>query len=65
MVIKEGATVKAGDTIGKVGDSAMVEVAEEPHLHFEVTVKDIQTDPLTCFSEKDLKALTVDTAYED
>ena len=43
----------------------MVEVAEEPHLHFEVTVKDIQTDPLTCFSEKDLKALTVDTAYED
>ncbi len=63
--IKEGATVKAGDTIGKVGDSAMVEVAEEPHLHFEVTVKDIQTDPLTCFSEKDLKALTVDTAYED
>lgn len=63
--IKEGATVKAGDTIGKVGDSAMIEVAEEPHLHFEVTVKDIQTDPLTCFSEKDLKTLTLDTAYED
>lgn len=63
--IKEGATVKAGDTIAKVGDSALLEVAEEPHLHFEVTVKDIQTDPLTCFTEKDLKALTTDTAYED
>lgn len=63
--IKEGAAVKAGDTIAKVGDSALLEVAEEPHLHFEVTVKDIQTDPLTCFTEKDLKALTTDTAYED
>ena len=63
--IKEGVTVKAGDKIAHVGDSALLEVAEEPHLHFEVTVKDIQTDPLTCFSEKDLKALTVDTAYED
>ena len=63
--IKEGVTVKAGDKIANVGDSALLEVAEEPHLHFEVTVKDIQTDPLTCFSEKDLKALNVDTAYED
>ena len=58
-------TVKAGDKIANVGDSALLEVAEEPHLHFEVTVKDIQTDPLTCFSGRDLKALTADTAYED
>ncbi len=63
--IAEGSKVNAGDKIASVGDSSLIEVAEEPHLHFEVTVKDLQTDPLTCFSEESLNSLTRDTAYED
>ena len=34
--IEEGAAVHAGDVIGGVGESALIECAEEPHLHFEV-----------------------------
>jgi murein DD-endopeptidase MepM/ murein hydrolase activator NlpD len=43
--VKEGATVKAGQAVGYVGDSAMIEIAEEPHLHFEMTLNDVQVDP--------------------
>lgn len=31
-----GDTVKAGDTIGVVGQTALIEIAEQPHLHFEL-----------------------------
>ena len=62
--IKEGATVTAGQLIGSVGDSAMVEVAEEPHLHFEMTVADLLVDPLAYFSEADLASLNVDSSFE-
>lgn len=31
-----GDTVKAGDTIGIVGQTALIEIAEKPHLHFEL-----------------------------
>lgn len=55
--IAEGKSVKAGQTIGHVGDSAMLEMAEEPHLHFEVTVNGIQVDPLEYFSEADVKVI--------
>ena len=34
--VTEGAVVKAGDVIGGVGETALVECAQEPHLHFEV-----------------------------
>ena len=35
--IVEGASVKSGQQIASVGSSAMVEIADEPHLHFEIT----------------------------
>lgn len=35
-LVKEGASVKAGDAIGAVGASAMSESLMKPHLHFEV-----------------------------
>ena len=63
--ITVGATVKAGDTIGTVGDSAMVEIASEPHLHLEMTVKGIQVDPTDYLSEDAIATLTEDTNYED
>lgn len=62
--IVAGATVKQGQQLGTVGDTAVVEMADEPHLHFEVTVKGLSVDPLDYFSEKDVNALSEDTAYE-
>ena len=44
--IVPGAAVKAGDSIGKVGDTALIEIAEEPHLHFEIYKDDVCEDPL-------------------
>ena len=43
--IKVGYEIDCGEIIGVVGDSAMVEVAEEPHLHFEVFVGGKSVDP--------------------
>jgi murein DD-endopeptidase MepM/ murein hydrolase activator NlpD len=62
--IKVGASVRSGQLIGTVGDSAMVEVAAEPHLHFEMTVADLSVDPLKYFSEDAIKSLTKDSSYE-
>ncbi len=63
--IEEGVSVKAGQQIASVGESAMLEVAEEPHLHLEMTVGGIQVDPLEYYSKADLEAMAADTAYED
>lgn len=63
--IKEGVTVRSGQLIASVGDSAALEVAEEPHLHFEMTVGDLAVDPLEYFSEDALKTLKVDASFED
>ncbi len=43
--IKVGRQVKTGDIIGGVGNSALSEVAEEAHLHFEVLVNKENVDP--------------------
>ena len=40
-----GASVKSGDIIGTVGETAMNEIAEEPHLHYELKVNDLYVDP--------------------
>ncbi|MBE6636241.1 MAG: M23 family metallopeptidase [Ruminococcaceae bacterium] len=45
--IREGATVYAGQAIGSIGESAIVEIAEEPHLHFELELNGKPIDPLT------------------
>lgn len=34
--VSEGEKVKAGQTIGTVGDSAIYEIVDESHLHFEI-----------------------------
>ena len=63
--ITVGAEVEAGQLLGSVGDSAMIEIAEEPHLHMEMTVKGLQVDPLDYFSKEVLAALTEDSIYEN
>ncbi|MBQ7383537.1 MAG: M23 family metallopeptidase [Clostridia bacterium] len=61
--IAEGTSVRAGQLIGSVGESSMIEVAEEPHLHFEMTVADLAVDPLEYFDEKALESLSLDASY--
>jgi len=53
-----GSEIKAGDTIGNVGQSAILELAEEPHLHFEMTVGGLSVDPLEYFSEQAMAELS-------
>ncbi len=61
--IAEGVKVRSGQLIASVGESAMVEVAEEPHLHFEMTIEDLAVDPLEYFNEKALESLSIDASY--
>ncbi len=44
--VTEGTAVACGQVIGYVGDSAAIEAAQTPHLHFEVTVGGERVDPL-------------------
>ena len=47
--IKAGATVKMGDVIGGVGESALGESAEQAHLHLEVEQAGLLIDPQQLF----------------
>lgn len=62
--IAEGVSVTRGQLIAAVGESAMIEIAEEPHLHFEITVDGKAEDPLDYFNESALVSLTIDASYE-
>ena len=62
--IEAGVKVTAGQTIAYVGESAMTELADEPHLHFEMTVGGIQVDPLDYFGEAAVALLGEDGAFE-
>ena len=43
--IVEGEKIKKGQTIGTVGSSATFEIADEPHLHFEMLKDSVYVDP--------------------
>lgn len=62
--IEEGAKIAEGQLLGTVGGTAMIEIAEEPHLHFEMTVSGKAVDPLEYFDETALVSLTIDSGYE-
>lgn len=58
--IEVGAQVKVGQNIAFVGESAALEASDDPHLHFEVILNDINTDPME-YIDADL---TADEEYE-
>lgn len=45
--VKVGEQVKQGQSIATVGDTATFEIADEAHLHFEITKNGEQIDPTT------------------
>ena len=62
--IAEGVSVRSGQLIATVGDSAMVEVGSEPHLHFEMTVGELAVDPLEYFDDEALASIKADGTHE-
>ncbi len=62
--VAEGVNVRAGQLIGFVGESAMIEIAQGPHLHLEMTVGGKQVNPLEYFDQTAIASLTVDQKYE-
>ena len=43
--VSEGEEVKAGQTIGTIGDSAIYEIVDESHLHFEILKNSENVNP--------------------
>ncbi len=54
--VSVGDKVSSGDRIGTVGYTAIFEIADEPHLHFEMKANDEFVDPLSHISEDSKKA---------
>ena len=50
--IKVGASVNAGEKIGKIGRTSIAEIGENPHLHFELKLNGVNIDP-----EKELESI--------
>ena len=53
--IAEGVSVSAGQTIAAAGESALAEIAEDSHVHYELAIDGISVDPAKYinFSEKE------------
>lgn len=46
VTVKKGQTIEVGNTIGCIGQTAEAEIAEAPHLHFEMLKNGSDIDPL-------------------
>lgn len=45
VAVRAGDSVQAGQVLGQVGDTALLEVAAAPHLHFAVYKNNVPQDP--------------------
>lgn len=46
-----GKEIKKGEKIGVVGDTSLVELGKEPHLHFVIRLKGVAVNPLDYFEK--------------
>lgn len=61
-----GASVVRGQALGFVGETALVECADDAHLHFEVYASEVSVDPLDYIAEESIdSSLSGDISYED
>ena len=60
ILVSVGDEVNEGDVIGAVGESALIEIAEEPHLHFEMVIGLNRVNPVDYLSEA-----TMTISYEE
>lgn len=60
--VAKGVSVSAGDTIGYVGDTALIEISDSPHLHFEMRKDGESINPL---SHIELPEKDASSDYED
>lgn len=51
--VKQGDEVEIGDIIGTTGNTSVIEIGQEPHLHFEVLKNGKTIDPIKLISGKD------------
>ena len=49
----QGQSIAKGASVGTVGNSGLIEIADGDHLHFEVTVNGENVDPTTYYTESD------------
>ena len=63
--IETGVSVTKGQQLGTVGNSAWLEVAEEPHLHFEMTLAGVSVDPAEHMTKDVLDSMRYSKNYED
>jgi len=54
-MVTKGKQVKKGDVISGVGKTALYEVVEDPHLHFEVIKNDKSIDPRAYLPKQSIK----------
>lgn len=45
--LEEGQIINRGDKIGKIGKTAVCEIADGPHLHFEMSLNGEKIDPMS------------------
>ena len=50
--VTEGQTIQKGETIATVGESSSFEIADEPHLHFEMYKDGISVNPTIYLKDK-------------
>ncbi len=64
--ISAGSIVSAGDILASVGDSALLEIGDEAHLHFELEVAGEAKNPLDFFKKDEMdKNLTQDSSTQE
>ena len=49
--LEEGQLINQGDIVGKVGNTAVFEISDGPHLHFEMSENGNKIDPLSVIKE--------------